>query len=131
MQLEGFEGAVAVMTELAVQQTQPDTAIDVRCEDHRVWNLLHSEFLLHREVANAQQLRLYPGDARPDITVAILGDRRHEAEVRAAVQSVDAPEVSVVVQRQLGVEADPETPGPVLPERRHVPSRNSHRRHPR
>jgi len=100
------------MTELAIEQTQPDAAINVRREHHGVWNLLHREFFLHREVANAQQLGLNPGDARPQVTVAILGDSRHEAEMRAAIQSVDAPELSVGVQRQPVVEADPEAPGP-------------------
>src|SRR5262249_1616701 len=114
VQREALEGAVPVMTELAVEQTQPDAAIGIRSQDPRVWNLLHRKFLLHREVANAHQLALGSGNGRPQIAVAIAGECGHDAEIRAAIQPADLSERSAAIKRQLVVEADPEPPGEVL-----------------
>src|SRR5262245_42672727 len=99
------------MTKRAAFESQPDAARRIGREASRRRHAIARKFFLHVQVADSEQLaaRCDETGTDPDVVLPILRDRDWSFE-RAAIEPIDRPELTAVINSQLVFEANPEPP---------------------
>src|SRR5579862_1058973 len=105
--------AVTIMTQMAVHESQPDSASRVGCDPTCGRKLWCGMLLLHCGSLNAQQRTRRPRHLNPDASLRVFRNADNQAD-RKPVRSVDPGKNPVTVDRQRVVNSDPQPAGVIF-----------------
>src|SRR6266852_2567138 len=111
--------AVLIMSQIAVEKTQPDSARGIGCDSTSARHLRFWKLFLHRQPTNPDQCSGRSIGLNPDVALYIFDNSRHKA-YRVPIRSFDFTIDTARVDRQGVVDTNPELPSVVFEQRGHL-----------